>query len=82
MPESGENLVLSYCCGKIFEDWKIEPKLMAVDELFRSKLSGDPQAENRNPTLLYSQHMEFGRLKRWIWRPTSSLLHKVSEILY
>ena len=37
---------------------------MAVDELFRSKKSEDPedpQAENRKPTLLYSRrwHMEF-----------------------
>ena len=36
---------------------------MAVDELFRSKQSEDPQAENRKPTLLYSQAMAHGVLK-------------------
>ena len=64
MPKSGESLLLLY-----FGQWKIfvlkiGPELMAVDELFRSKKSEDPedpQAENRKPTLLYSRrwHMEF-----------------------
>ena len=57
---------------------------MAVDvfEFFRSKQSEDPQAENRKSTLLYSQAMAHGVLRLKRWRPISSLLHKVSEILY
>ena len=36
----------------------IGPEFMAVDELFRSKQSEDPQAENRKPTLLYTWSFE------------------------
>ena len=48
--------------------------------VFKSKRLEDPQAKIRKSTLLYSRprHHGVGRLKR----TTSSLLYKVSEILY
>ena len=65
---------------KIFA-MKIGPELMAVDKLFRSKHSEDDQAENKKYSRRW-HHMDFGKLKRWRWIPTSSILLKVSKILY